>query len=516
MNSAAAQPDVWSTHGDALALRLAEHLLLTGVALGVASAAGILLAIATYHRPFWRGPLLAAAGMLQTVPGIALLVMLMALWQRIGTAPALSALALYALLPIVQNTLLGLTGLPPSLAEAARGLGLSRWQRLRYVRLPLALPMILAGIRIAAVQTVGLATLAAFVGAGGLGQFINRGLFLSDTPLILLGAIPAALLALLIHGLLGLLARAAQPGRSRRSRRLLLGVGAAALAGLVLFTAMMLLPRGQQGAIVVGSKNFTEQWIVAEMIAQQIEQHTELRVERRFGLGGSSVLHAALLRGDIDLAVEYTGTALAAILHQPTPRDHGRIFPQVAAAYEKQFGLHWFAPLGFNNSYVLAIRSYDPNLKSVYTVSQLAERSDRLRAAFDFEFAERADGYEGLRRRYGLRFARVSDMHPDLLYEAMFNEQADVISAYATDGRLIQRDLRPLRDDRHFFPPYDAAVVARDAVLRQHPELAPLLEALSGKLTDGRMRELNARVESGEWTVEQAARHALMREKPKN
>lgn len=493
-------------HMAALGQRTAEHLLLTGAAVSVALVVAVTLAALCYRHAGARNLLLGICGMLQTVPGIALLVIMLAMCGRIGMVPALCALILYALLPIVQNTLVGLHTLDPSLAEAARGLGLSWPQRMRLVRLPLALPMILAGLRTATVQTVGLATLAAFIGAGGLGQFINRGLFLSDTKLILLGAIPAAMMALLFHLILGAATVAATPARSRRQKRwaamsVCLAVGMAAL-----FT-WRYLPATQStdNTITIGSKNFTEQLIIAEMVAQHIEANTSLNVTRRLGLGGSLVMHRALVDKQIDLAVEYTGTALTAILHHAPIEDPARVFPTVRDAYEAQYGLHWFEPLGFNNGYVLAMASAGARHGTVQTISQLVKPAASLTAAFDFEFAERQDGYAGLRDMYGLKFARVVDMHPDLMYAALRRGEVDVISAYATDGRLTQSDIRTLVDDRHFFPPYEASIVVHDNVLRRYPELISVLADLSAHVSNERMRDANAAVDQGNMSVEEAA-----------
>jgi len=492
-------------HAPALAQRTAEHLALTGATVALAFLLGVSLAVISYRHRGLRAALLGLCSILQTVPGIALLVIMLAVCGRIGMLPAMCALVLYALLPIVQNTLVGLSGVSPSLAEAARGLGLSRWQRLWYVRLPLSLPIMLAGLRTATVQTVGMATLAAFIGAGGLGQFINRGLFLSDTRLILLGAVPAALMALFLHVILGLAGTAVLPAASRRRKRLAFAMCSIALAGAALFTlAFLRISTPVANQIVIGSKNFTEQLIVAEMVAQHLEHTTDLHVVRRFGLGGSTVLHRALREGQIDLAIEYTGTALSAILHQPPLADATQVFPTVRDLYAERFALRWLPPLGFNNSYVLAV-SKAGHTGALHTISDLAARSGQMVAAFDFEFAERKDGYAGLKKAYGMKFARVVDMHPDLMYTALKRGEVDVISAYATDGRLAQPDLVRLEDDRHFFPPYEAAIVVREDALAKHPGLAPSLSALSGTLTDERMRAANAAVDRGKSSIEQAA-----------
>ena len=495
------------SHADALLARSAEHLTLTMTTIFSALVIGISLAMVAYRHRAMRVPLLVTVGLLQTIPGIALLVMAMGFFKQIGTAPALFALILYALLPIVQNTLVGLNALPPSLAEVARGLGLNRLQHLYYVRLPMAMPVIMAGVRIAAVQTVGLATLAAFIGAGGLGQFINRGLFLSDTRLILLGAIPAAIMALGIHLLLSLITVSMMPEYAPWKRQWAKAISLFLIGGLLL---VPILGRSDTGTfITVGSKNFTEQLIVAEMVAQQIERHSQYKVKRRFGLGGSTVLQQALTDGSIDVAVEYTGTALTAILHLPVPSETRAVFPLVQDAYQKQFGLKWFAPLGFDNGYRLAIRDGDTKLNDVYTISDLVEHGESLKAAFDFEFAEREDGYKGLKSKYGLKFQRVVDMHPDLLYPSLLNGSVDVISAYTTDGRLAQPGVRVLKDDLHFFPPYEAAVVVRRGTLAASPALEKILSSLSGTLTDERMRAMNAAVDRQEMTIEQAASKLL-------
>lgn len=494
-----------------LRLRIAEHLELTGITLLLAFIVGVSLAALTMRHKMWRSFLLSVVSVLQTIPGIALLVMMMVLFDRIGTVPALSALFLYALLPIVQNTLVGLTSLSLTLAETAKGIGLTYLQRLLYIQLPLALPMMLAGLRTSAVLTVGLATLGAFIGAGGLGQFINRGLFLSDTKLILLGAIPTAILALLIHGLLGLLESATEPARPRMERYLCGLTALGMMTALATFTVSALVQDAPDGAkrVAIGSKNFTEQLIVAEMLAQQIERSTDIRVDRRFGLGGSPFLHKALEQGDIDLAVEYTGTALISILHLPVPSDLEKVFPIVRNAYDKQFQLRWLLPLGFDNSYILAVRNADKRLKSVYTITQLVSSAPGLTAAFDFEFAERDDGYQGLKKRYGLQFGKTVDMHPDLLYDALKKGTVDVISAYATDGRLQDSGLRTLDDDQHFFPPYKAAIVIREETLERYPELEQPLQALSNTLSTERMRRLNAAVDSKRMSVKKAAAKVL-------
>ena len=498
-----------ASHRETLLARLAEHLEMAGVAVLMALAVGLLISMAIYRRKEICGFVLSLIRLVQTIPGIALLVVMMSLFHRIGILPAIVTLFLFALLPIVQSTTIALSEIPKELEEVARGLGMTNFQRLLHVRLPLALPHMVAGLRVAAVQTVGLTTLAAFIGAGGLGQFINRGLFLSDTRLILLGAIPAALIALAVDKVISFLELVVSPQIESTARRMAAG----ACAAMLLFTVMFVwhfTERPAHAAITVGSKNFTEQLILAEIIAQTIEHETDMKVERKFGLGGSTILHEALVKGSIDIAVEYTGTALTAILHAPIPSDRAQILPFLKQKYAA-FGLTWLEPLGFSNAYGIGIRDDDPAFAGVETISDLAKRASELDAAFDFEFAERPDGYAGLQKAYGLHFRQVRDMQPDLLYDALSNHRIDVISSYTTDGRLVTHHVRVLRDDRAFFPPYEAAIVVSSALLTKQPKLSKVLAALEGKFSEDTMRSLNAAVDAKRMTVEQAAHSALDR-----
>ncbi len=245
----------------------------------------------------------------------------------------------------------------------------------------------------------------------------------------------------------------------------------------------------------VGAKNFTEQEIVAELVAQLIERYTDLTVERRFGLGGTGVCHAALVTGQLDLYVEYTGTAVLDILKQPAAGGRDEVLQQVARAYLEEFDLEWLAPLGFNNTYALSVRGKVAEEKGWRTVSDLIPAADRLRAGFTSEFIERPDGYPGLTRVYGLRFGSVTDLDPGLMCQAVSEGQVDVISAFATDSRLLVYGLAMLRDDRGFFPPYDAAPVVRGELLQAHPELRAALLPLAGAIDDETMRSLNHQVD---------------------
>lgn len=482
-------PELW--------LRLGEHVMLTGVSTGMAVLLGVPLGVLATRVPRIRGAILGTAGVLQTIPSLAMLTLLLALLHKIGTLPAVIALTMYALLPIVRNTVTGLEGVSEEIGEAAQGIGMTRWQQLRIVRLPLALPVIVAGVRTAAVMGVGIATLSAFIGAGGLGQFINRGLALGDTRLILLGAIPAAVLALLVDWAVGAAAWALDPRRraQQRAPRHTAARAAALLLPCLVFGAGSIVYFQTRADVVVGSKNFTEQLVLGHMMAQLIEEHTDLRVDRRFCLGGTMICHGALVNGEIDLYAEYTGTGLTAVLKEEPEGGPRETYRRVDRAYREQFGLDWLRSFGINNTYAITVRASDAEQRGWKTVSDLKPVADQLRAGFTAEFAERPDGYPGFQVAYGFGFAEVIDMDAALMYDAVAGNEVDVIAAFATDGRIAAYHLRPLVDDAGFFPPYFAAPVVRSSTLRRHPSLRAALDRLGGVLDDRTMQSLNYAVD---------------------
>ncbi len=510
-----------AAHLGELWLRTGEHLFLTGVATGIAVLLGIPLGILGSRVRWLRSPLTAALGVLQTIPSLAMLAILLSLLGKIGALPAIIALIMYALLPIVRNTLTGLVGVSSETIEAARGVGMTTSQRLRLVRIPLALPVIVAGIRTAAVISVGIATLSAFIGAGGLGQFINRGLGMNNTRLILLGAVPAAALALLVDFTIWAAEWGLRPVRQKQRGMLkarLRPVALAAPALLVAFGIVTSLTKpmpfsDQPGAVAdpirIGSKEFTEQFILGELMAQLIEGRTDLPVERRFGLGGTMICHGALAKGEIDLYAEYTGTGYQAILHRSGLSDPDEILRVVRKEYRERFQAEWLGPFGFNNTYAITARQADAETNNWRTISDLAGVAADLTAGFTSEFQERADGYPGLRKTYGFHFGETRDLGPSLMYEALARKQVDVICAFATDGRIAAYNLDPLIDDRHFFPPYHAAPVVRMKVLRAHPEIRTALAPLGGLLDDATMQRLNYEVDEKKRAPAEVAREFL-------
>ena len=501
--------------------------MLAGASTLVAVLIGIPLGIAAFRYRVLRGPLLGIMGILQTVPSLAMLAILLTVLHRIGSIPALIALILYAFLPIVRNTLTGLESVTDDIRDAARGVGMTSRQQLWIVELPLAFPMIIAGIRTAAVIGIGVATLSAFIGAGGLGQFINRGLALSNTNLILLGAIPAAFLALAVDGTIASVQWAAKAPRTGafNSKRLYIRV----LRGFAFISPVLLCaiggapfvpnlfnlnPRGgpdpSSHVIRIGSKNFTEQLILAEFMAQVIEVLPGFKVERKFNLGGTLICHGALKNNEIDLYAEYTGTGLTAILKKDPVTNPDRAYEIVSLEYPKEHHLQWLKPFGFNNTYAITVRRKDAEEKKIKKISDLARLNKTLKGGFTAEFMERPDGYPGLKEAYGLHFKKVVDLDPAIMYQAIADGEVDVICAFATDGRIQSFDLEPLKDNFNFFPPYFAAPVIRDSTLKKYPEIKAALDQLGGLLDDAMMQKLNYSVDEEKKSPSDVARGFLV------
>jgi osmoprotectant transport system permease protein len=479
----------WASHRAELLQLLAQHVVLVAVSTLVAVLIAVPLGIFAARRPRLAAPLTAIANIVQTIPSLAMFGFLLPvpLVGGVGARAALVVLILYGLLPIVRTTIAGLRSIDPSIREAGIAMGMTGGDLLRQVELPLALPSIVAGVRVAAVVGVGSATIAAAIGAGGLGEYIYRGLSMVDTTVILAGAVPAALLALAVDGGLLWLERALSR-RRRRARAVMAAVTIVLALGLA---ASGLAARRGRGVVVIGSKNFTEQLILGELVAQAIERGTGLPVDRRLNLGGTLICDRALASGDIDAYVEYTGTALTAVFHQPVNADPAAVFGTVRELYARS-GRTVLPPLGFNNTFAILVRGRDARGRQLRTIDDVAPIAREWRAGFGYEFLERPDGFPGLSRTYGLRFVEPPHvMDLTLSYRALASGQVDLIAGDATAGLITGLDLVQLEDNRRYFPPYDAAIVARSATLLRYPDMRAALERLGGRVSAADMRAMN-------------------------
>ena len=494
-------------HRAELAVRLGEHIVLVVVSTVVAAAIGVPLGVLAARRPSLARPIVATANLAQTIPSLALFGFLipLPLVGGIGTRTALVALTVYAVLPILRSTITGIQGVPAAVVECAVAMGLTPRQVLRQVEWPLALPSIVSGLRVAVVIGVGTATIASAIGAGGLGDYIFRGLAMVDATVILAGALPAALLAIAADGVLALAGRVAD--RRRRTRR-----SAGALIAVVLVSAagtVWAASRTGAGSDVrVGSKNFTEQVLLGELLAQTIERQTELRVERRLNLGGTAIAHQALVSGGIDVYVEYSGTALTAIFNLPASSDADAVFAQVRDRYAS-VGVTTLPRLGFNNTFAVLVRRRDAERLGLKAIGDL-NRVREWRAGFGYEFLERPDGFRGLTAAYGLQFSnqpRVMDLN--LIYRALASGEIDVTAGDATSGLIEALDLVILEDDRRYFPVYDAVPVARAGLLLQHPEMAKAIRQLEGRISAVAMQRMNYAVDGEKRDPAEVARAFL-------
>jgi len=499
-----------------------EHLFLVAMATGIAILIGVPLGVLLTRRPRMSKSVLGFANIMQTVPSLALFGFLIPVnvylfqWRilgGIGARTAIVALVVYALLPIIRNTFTGINGVDPAVREAGRAMGMTDRQLLFQVEIPLALGVIIAGIRVATVISVGTATIAAAIDAGGLGRYIFRGLRMNDNVLVLAGAAPAALIALAADFALGVAERALRGGRAFRGKRrkmLAWCTLAFLLAGFV--GVAVFYPRTGGERIAVGAKDFTEQIILGELLAQFIEARTGLASERRFDLGGN-LAHEALVAGEIDMYVEYTGTALLAILKGPPLKDPQAVYQRVQAEYRRRFDLEWMEPLGFNNTFAILVRGEMARTLGLKSISQAAEFAPQWRAGFGQDFMSRPDGYPGFARTYRLHFEEIREMDLSLTYRALAEKQVDLIAGNSTDGLIARYGLFQLEDDRNFFPPYDAVPVVRQESMKRHPELRGVLRQLAGILSVDEMRQLNYQVDGEKRRPREVVREFLIEKK---
>ena len=483
---------------------LGNHVRVSVTALALGLLASLPLAIAARNRPVMRGALLGLASIVQTVPGLALLALfyplLLALaalslswfgfgFSAFGFLPAVLALALYSMLPVLRNTITGLRGVDAAILEAAQGVGMTPRQSLLQVELPLALPVMMAGIRTAAVWVIGTATLSTPIGQTSLGNYIFAGLQTQNWVFVLFGCLAAAALALVVDQLLALI----ETGLRLRSRlRVLLGgLGIAALLAATLVPSLARPP----SSYIVGAKTFAEQYVLAALIAQRL-QAAGLSASSREGLG-SNVIFDALVSGDIDVYVDYSGTLWANQFHHSDIRPRAALLEELKSTLARQ-NVTLLGELGFENAYALVMPRRRAEALGIHSIADLAAHAATMSIAADYEFFSRPE-WAGIQKAYGLSFHTQRQMQPDFMYAAAASGEVDVIAGYTSDGLIAKYDLVVLDDPKHAIPPYDAIVLlapkrASDSALRA--ALQPLL----GAIDIAAMREANLRAAGNDGT----------------
>ena len=488
--------DVWTA--------LIEHMQLSFLSLLIAVAIAVPLGIFLLDREHIAEPIIQITAIFQTIPSLAVLGLLIPI-IGIGTVPAVSALIIYALLPILRNTYTGLTGVDPSITEAADAMGMSRFRKLRKVQFPIALPVIMAGIRTAMVLIIGTATVAALIGAGGLGSLILLGIDRGNNNLIILGAVPAALLAIAFDVLLRYLQTT-----SFKKTLTILGTG------IVVIGALLILPIifSDEDDLTIAGKMGTEPEVLMNMYKLLIEDQTDLTVDLEPNFGMTTFVFNALRSGEIDIYPEFTGTILADFFDdvpEPgTPREE--VYERARDNIEETHDMTLLEPMDFNNTYTLAVTADFAEEHGLETISDLAPVSHLADVGFTIEFNDRQDGYLGIQDLYGFSFDNISTMEPQLRYTAIERGDVNLIDAYSTDPEIDEYDLVVLEDDQGLFPPYQGAPLMMTDLLEEYPEIEDALSVLAGQITDEQMRGMNYEVVFEDRHVEDVAREFLIEE----
>lgn len=478
--------------------QLAAHVILSATAIALGIAVALPLAVWASRSQSVAKISLGVASLVQTIPALALLALFFPILlslravfgeglPTLGFLPALLALALYALLPILRNAVTAQANLDPGVIEAADGVGMTAWQKLTLVEAPLSAPFIMAGIRTAAVWTIGAATLATTIGQKSLGDPIFAGLQTQNWALVLAGCVASAGLALVSDGLLGLIERGL---RDRRKTLWLAGLAAVALGvGTALVTQLAVARDDDR--VVIGAKGFSEQYILARLIGQRLER-AGYDVDYRDGLG-SAVAHSAVASGEIDLLVDYTGTIWTNQMKRTDNPPRDAMIAEISVWEEETSGTLVLGRMGFENAYGLAMQQEAATVGMFKSINDLAERGRSMTIGGDPEFFERPE-WEAVRDAYGLRFAEQRTYSPTFMYNALRSAETDVIAAYTSDGRIAADRLVILDDPRRAFPNYDAILLV-SASRREEARLLDTLRPLIGAIDVTAMREANYSVD---------------------
>lgn len=483
-----------------------EHILISLLAISIASVLGIILGIIISEYRKISGLILGTVNILYTIPSIALLGFFITI-TGVGNTTALIALIIYALLPIIRSTYTGIVNINPLIIEASEGMGSTKLQQLFKVKLPLALPVLMSGIRNMVTMTIALAGIASFVGAGGLGVAIYRGITTNNSAMTFLGSLLIAILALIFDFILGLIEKRLTNHKRVKykinPKLIILGLF------IVIFGAYFSLNSKKNKTINIATKPMTEGYILGQMLTELIEQDTDLKVNITNGVGGgTSNIHPAIVKGEFDLYPEYTGTSWEAVLKKEGSYDESK-FNELEKEYKEKYNLEWGNLYGFNNTYGLAVNKDIAEKYNLKTYSDLAKISNNLIFGAEYDFFEREDGYKELQKVYNMNFKKQIDMDIGLKYQAMKDKKIDVMVIFTTDGQLAISDVVVLEDDKKMYPSYRAGTVVRSEILSEYPELKPVLEKLNNILDDKTMADLNYQVESEGKKPEDVAREYL-------
>ncbi|HFU3706345.1 TPA: ABC transporter permease/substrate-binding protein [Streptococcus suis] len=488
---------------DEWGIALFEHLRISLLALIIAITIAVPLGLILSSKKRLTEWSLQITGIFQTIPSLALLGLFIP-FMGIGTLPAVVALVIYAIFPILQGTLTGLGEIDPSLEEAATAFGMNKWEKLKKFKLALAMPILMSGIRTASIMIIGTATLAALVGAGGLGSFILLGIDRNDSALILIGAVSSAVLAVLFGYGIRLL-------QDKKPKTILLALLVTLFTVGASYVPMLNFSTKQ---LVLAGKLGAEPEILINMYKLLIEDQTDIKVEIKPNFGKTSFLYEALKSGSIDIYPEYTGTITSTLLKNSSmdlSTNSDEVYAYAKEAILEQDGLVYLAPMAFQNTYALAVTEDYAQKNGIEKISDLAKVQQTAVAGFSLEFNDREDGNIGLKNLYNLQL-NVKTMEPALRYEAIKSGNVQIIEAYSTDSKVVTYKLKVLEDDKGLFPPYQAAPLLSKETLEKYPELEQVLGVLAGKISTEEMTQMNYAVDVEGKSAEQVAREYLERE----
>ncbi|WP_225047119.1 ABC transporter permease/substrate-binding protein [Lacticaseibacillus kribbianus] len=474
-------------NGHEILVALGQHIEVALIATLITIVIAIPLAVALMNHRRAGETVLQLASIIQTIPSLAILGLLIP-FVGIGTVPAVIALVLYAVMPVFQNTYAGLTNIDPLLIEAADAMGVSRRYKLLRVQMPLAMPMILSGIRIGVVMIIGTATLAALIGGGGLGTYILLGIQSNNNAALLIGAVLAAALALVASWLIKLLSRATP-------KRLLAGLGVLVMVGGTAY-GVRTLTAPKTETITIAGKMGGEPELLINMYKDLIEDgdaKVEVTLKRNFG--GTSFLFKALQAKQIDLYPEFTGTVLQSLVKtdKAVSHDPNTAYRDARTALAQQFHMTLLDPMAYQNGYGITVTAGTAAKYHLKTIGDLAKHPE-FRVGFDPDFYQQSDGYPGLKTAYGLAFTNVKTMEPSLRYQALAQGDLDVTDAYTTDPQIRQYHLVLLTDSKSFFPPYQGAPLMLTSFAKAHPQVVQRLNRLAGQISTKAMQQMNYRV----------------------
>lgn len=497
--------DLITSQWDFFAGLLLNHFKISAISVLMASILGIAIGILISEHDRFASFVLGIVNIVYTIPAIALLGVLIS-FTGIGDTTAIIALTVYGLLPMVRNTYTGIKNIDPGIVEAAEAMGSTKSQILYKIKLPLAISVLMSGLRNMVTMTIALAGIASFVGAGGLGVAIYRGISTNSATMILAGSILVALLALICDFLLGLVEKYLIKHRrfSKRIKIVFVSIVCILLAVFGIFAYAK-----KTNTVHIASKPVTEGYIMGEILSLLVQENTDLDVELTQGVGGGTAnIHPGMEKGDFDMYTEYTGTAWQIVLKNENPYDES-MFNKLQSQYNKKYDMSWVGMYGFNNSYSIAIRKDLAEKYKIKTYSDLAKHSSEFIFGAEYDFFEREDGFKAISKAYDFKFKSEKDMDNGLKYEAIKKKEIDAMTVFTTDGQLTDPNIVVLKDDKKFYPSYKAGTLIRNETLRKHPELKRVLKKLEGKISEEKMAQMNNDVETNKKKPRDVARKFL-------